>query len=136
MNKMKPSEEQLSFASILQSISLGGLGILLVGFIVYLSGLLPTFVPASKIPQYWGLRVDEFVEKTGVPTGWHWVPLIHHGDMVAFIGIVILAATSLMAFIFILPTFVKKKDWAYSVIIALQIIVLLLAASGLISGGE
>lgn len=136
MNKMKPSEEQLSFASILQSISLGGLVVLVLGFIVYLSGLLPTFVPAAEIPQYWGLRAHDFIEKTGMPTGWHWVALLRHGDIVAFVGIVLLAATSLLSFIFILPAFLKKKDRAYSAIIVLQIIVLLLAASGLISGGE
>ena len=134
MNKLKPSEEQLRFASVLQSVSLGGLGVLLLGFAVYVSGMLQTFVPASEIPQYWGLRVDEFIEKTGMPTGWNWVPLLNHGDMVALIGIVLLAATSMISFAVILPTFLKKKDTSYSVIIVLQILVLLLAASGIIAG--
>ncbi len=134
MNKLKPSEEQLKFASVLQSISLGGLGVLLLGFAVYVSGILQTFVPASRIPQYWGLRVDEFIEQTGMPTGWDWVPLLNHGDMVSNIGIVLLAATSMLSFAVILPTFLKKKDTAYSVIIVLQILVLFLAASGIIVG--
>lgn len=134
MNKLKPSEEQLKFASVLQSISLGGLGILLLGFIVYVSGFLPSFVPVDKIPEYWGLRVDEFIEKAGMPTGWHWVPLLNHGDMVALIGVVMLAATSMISFVVILPVFLKKKDTAYAVIIVLQVIVLLLAASGIIVG--
>jgi len=134
MNKLKPAEEQLRFASVLQTISLGSLGILLIGCVVYVSGILPSFVPVSKIPQYWGLRVDEFIEKAGMPTGWHWVPLLNHGDMVALIGVVLLAATSMLSFIMILPTFLKKKDTSYSVIVVLQIIILLLAASGMIVG--
>lgn len=132
----QPSEEQLKYAGILQKISLSGLGVLIVGFIVYVSGILPNIVPVRKIPELWGLRVDEFIEKTGMPTGWGWVPLLHNGDMLSFLGVVVLSAASLICFCMVLPTFVKKKDTPLVVIVSLQIIILLLAASGLIAGGE
>lgn len=135
-NKIKPSEEQLEYATILQKVGLGGLGILIVSFIVYVFEVLPTTIPINEIPRLWGLRVDEFIEKTGMPTGWHWVPLLHNGDMVSFLGIVILAAASLICFLAILPTFIKKKDTPFVVNVAIQIIILLLAASGIISGGD
>ncbi len=136
MKKTQPSEEQLKYASVLQAVSLSGLGILLVGFLVYLSGLLPTVIPVNQIPQYWNLRVHEFIEKTGAPTGWSWISLLDHGDVVSFIGVVFLAAGSLICFCIILPSFLKKKDIPFSLIIFIQVIILLLAASGIITGGD
>ncbi len=135
-NGTKPSEEQLKYASVLQIVSLSGLGILILGFLVYVFGLLPNIVPVNKIPEYWGLRVHEFVEHTGMPTGWKWVPLLGHGDMVSFLGIVLLAAATVVCMFAVLPTFLKKKDTAYVVIVLIQIIVLALAASGMIAGGH
>ena len=131
----KPSEEQLQYASVLQKVSLGGLAILLVGFVVYVSGLLPSVVRPSEIPRYWSLRVHEYLEQTGAPTGWRWVAYLHHGDVVSFLGIVLLAAATLVCFAAVLPTFVRKKDTPYVVILLVQIAVLVLAASGLITGG-
>ncbi|MEC4684209.1 MAG: hypothetical protein VST71_00545 [Nitrospirota bacterium] len=135
-NKTKPSEEQLKYASVLQTISLGGLALLIIGFFVYLSGMLPTLVPADEIPNYWGMRVHEFVEKTGMPTGWDWVPLLNNGDIVSFLGIILLAAGTLVCFAVILPNFIRKKDTPFVIIVIVQILILLLAASGFITGGH
>jgi len=132
----KPSEEQLKYASVLQKVGLGGLALLVIGFVVYVSEILPAFVPVNEIPRLWGLRVNEFVEKTGMPTKWDWVPLLRYGDMVSFLGIILLAAATLVCFIAVLPAFLKKKNTPYTVIIIVQIIVLLLAASGIITGGH
>jgi len=135
-NATRPSEEQLKYASVLQTVSLGGLFVLIAGFVVYLSGLFPSIVPVSRIPEYWGLRVHEFVEKTGMPVGWKWVSFLNHGDMMSYLGIVLLAAATLLCFLVVIPSFAKKKDTPYVVIIIIQILVLLLAASGVISGGH
>ncbi len=135
-NGTRPSEEQLKYASILQKVSLSGLAILILGFFVYVLGVLPSIVPVDKIPEYWGLRVHEFVEKTGMPTGWNWVPLLNHGDMVSFVGIILLAAATLVCMIAVLPAYLKKKDTPYVVILLVQIVVLLVAASGLIAVGH
>jgi hypothetical protein len=133
---IKPSEEQLKYASVLQKTGLGGLLILIAGFIVYISGMLSNIVPVDRIPGYWGLRVHEFVEKTGMPTGWGWITLLNHGDMVSFLGIILLAAATVVCFIRVLPVFIKKKDTPYIIIVLLQIVVLVLAASGVITGGH
>jgi uncharacterized membrane protein len=135
-NGTRPSEEQLKYASILQKVSLSGLAFLILGFFVYVLGVLPSIVPVDKIPEYWGLRVHEFVEKTGMPTGWNWLPLLNHGDMVSFLGIILLAAATLVCMIAVLPAFMKKKDTPYVVILLVQIVVLLVAASGLIAVGH
>ncbi|NOZ25131.1 MAG: DUF1634 domain-containing protein [Nitrospirae bacterium] len=135
-NKTKPSEEQLLYASVLQKISLGGLGLLVIGFIVYVSGILPPIVPVSKIPEYWGLRVDEFIEKTNMPVGWNWVPYITHGDILSFLGIILLAAGTVVCFAVVLPAFMRKKDTPFVIIVVIQILILLLAASGFVTGGH
>ncbi len=135
-NKTKPSEEQLKYASVLQKVSLGGLALLVIGFFVYLSGVLPTIVPVEKIPEYWGMRVHDFVEETGMPKGWSWLPLLGHGDIVSFLGIILLAAGTLVCFAVVLPAFLRKKDTPYVIIVFIQILILLLAASGIITGGH
>ncbi len=135
-NGTRPSEEQLKYASILQIVSLSGLAILILGFLVYIFGVLPNIVPVNKIPEYWGLRVHEFVEKTGMPTGWKWFILLNHGDMVSFLGIALLAAATVVCMLVVLPLFMKKKDTPYVIILLIQIVVLILAASGLITGGH
>jgi len=135
-NKTKPSEEQLQYATVLQKVSLGGLGLLVIGFIVYVSGILPTIVPVSEIPEYWGLRVDEFIDKTGMPVGWSWVPYLTHGDIISFLGIILLAAGTVVCFAVVLPTFARKKDTPFVIIVIIQILILLLAASGMITGGH
>ncbi len=135
-NKTKPSEEQLLYASVLQKISLGGLGLLIIGFIVYVSGLLPPIVPVSKIPEYWGLRVDEFIEKTGMPVGWNWIPYLTRGDILSFLGIILLAAGTVVCFAVVLPAFARKKDTPFVIIVIIQILILLLAASGFVTGGH
>ncbi len=133
--RTKPSEEQLKYASILQVVGLTGLGILIVGFFIYVLGLLPNIVPVKKIPQYWNMRVHDFVEYTGMPTGWGWVTHLNRGDVLSFLGIVLLAAATIICMIVVLPTFIKKRDVPYILILLIQIIVLILAASGIISGG-
>lgn len=135
-NGTRPSEEQFKYASILQKVGLSGLGLLIIGFFVYVLGLLPNIVPVNKIPEYWSMRVHEFVEYTGMPTGWKWVPLLNHGDVISFLGIVILSAATVICMVAVLPSFVKKKDTPYIVILIIQIVVLLLAASGMITGGH
>jgi len=133
--KTKASEEQMAYASVLNVGMWFGLFLLIVTFLVYLSGVLPTFVPIDDLPRYWGMRVHEFNVQLHAPTGWGWAALVGKGDYLNFIGIAILSGLTILCYMVILPILIRKKDKAYIVIAIVEILVLSLAASGLLKVG-
>lgn len=130
------SEEQLSFAKTLHIASIFAIAFLVISFIVYIFNFLPTIVSLSDVAKFWHLRVDEYVAKTGVPTGWEWVKYLGHGDMIAYGGLVLLATICAIPFFIIIPIFIKKKDVPFIIIAVLQIIVFILAAGNFVSSGH
>jgi hypothetical protein len=132
---VKASDEQLTYANILNKGMLVGSLVLLVTYAIYLSGILPTFIPVEDVPKYWTKSVKTFTHELGVPTGWNWLKMIGTGYFVNFIGIVILAAVSIMCYIAILPELIRKKDTPLIVIVILEVLVLVLAASGILKSG-
>ncbi|MDI6744742.1 MAG: hypothetical protein QMD07_05120 [Thermodesulfovibrionales bacterium] len=141
--KPKASEEQLAYAGVLNNGMWIGLALLVVTFIIYISGALPSYVPIEKlseIPQgsnvpYWGMRAHEFNQAFNIPTGWGWVAQVGKGDYLNFVGIAILGGLSILCYLVILPILIRKKDASYVVIAALEVAVLLLAASGILKAG-
>lgn len=124
------------FAAILR----GGTGIsmvaLIVGFLLYIGGLVPPLVPIAELPRYWGLPAPRYLAATGLPRGWGWLGLMWHGDILNFLGIVMLAGLTIVCYVAVLPAFLRKGDTAYSAIIVLELAVLLLAASGIVAVGH
>jgi hypothetical protein len=133
--KTKATEEQMAYAGVLNVGMWFGLFVLVVTFVVYLSGVLPTFVPIDDLPKYWGMRVHEFNVQLHAPTGWDWTALVNKGDYLNFIGIAILSGLTILCYLVILPILIRKKDKAYVVIAIVEILALSLAASGLLKVG-
>jgi len=133
--KTKASEEQMAYAGVLNIGMWSGLALLIVTFFVYISGLLPTFVPINDLPKYWTMRVHDFNVALHAPTGWGWAPLVGNGDYLNFIPIAILSGLTILCFLVILPILIKKKDTPYAVIAIAEVLVLALAASGLLKVG-
>lgn len=113
-----------------------GLIALVISFSAYLFELLPPHVPVSKLPQVWGLPAKAFLEQTQTPTGWGWLALASRGDLSNLIGIALLAGCSLPPLIALIPWYLRRRDRAYAVICAGIALVLLLAASGTLTGGH
>ncbi len=134
-DKAKASQEQLVYADLLGKGALTGLGLLVITFIVYITGVLPNVVPFDKIQSYWKLRVHDYIHQANSPTGWQWVGLLNNGDILNYIGIVVLAGMTLICYLRLIPIFVRKKDTTYLVITIIEIAILLLAASGILTAG-
>jgi hypothetical protein len=62
--------------------------------------------------------------------------MVRYGDFLNFIGIAILAGVTLLCYVSILPLLLRKGDYIYAVLALLEVIVLLGAASGIISAGH
>ena len=136
--------DQLLYASILAKGMYLGLGILLVTFTLYLTGILQPGVPIEELPRLWTLSAheylvavnEEFLHRPELIVGWNWVGVLGLGDYLNFIGIALLSAVTVICYIGILPSLFRKKDWIYGTIAVLEVLILSLAASGFIAVGH
>lgn len=113
-----------------------GVMVLVISFAAYLFGLLPAHVPLEQLPGLWVLPVAGYLQHTGTPTGWGWLALAHRGDLANLIGIAILAGCSIPPLLGLIPLFLRRRDFAYAGICTSVVVVLLLAASGILDVGH
>lgn len=141
-NAAKPTVAQKQHAEAERYAELLGWGTrlgvvaLLISFTAYLFGLLEPHFPLAQLPSVWNLPVDAYRQHTGTPLDWGWLALAHKGDFANLIGIALLASCSLVPLLGLIPLYLKRRDYAYAVICALVATVLVLAASGLLTGGH
>ena len=109
-----------------------GFAVSLVTLLLYLSGALAPFVPMGRLAALWGLPVGRYLELTGAPTGWRWIPLLGYGDYLNLAGIALFASVSIACYLRILPSLLAHGDRLYALIATAQVAVLLIAASGLL----
>ncbi len=137
-------EEQLLYANILQVGMYIGLTLLLVTFALYASGIVAPAVPVERLPEYWTLDVHEYLEATNRDhlhhehpiSGWSWLQVLDKGDYLNFIGIALLSGVTIVCFLGIVPTLIRKQDRAYVVMALLEVVILTLAASGILAVGH
>lgn len=130
------SAEQLRYARLLDWGTRIGLLVLVASFSAYVLGLLEPQVPLQRLPQLWQLPVGQFLQQTQMPTGWGWLALAHKGDMAGLLGIAILAGCSVLCLLALVPLYIKRGDKAYVWLCLAEVAVVVLAASGLVSGGH
>ena len=136
--------EQLVYAKVLEIGMYMGLVILFITFALYVFRVVTPAVPIEQVSNYWTLGVheylevvnDEFLHLEHPPTGWAWVGMLGKGDFLNFVGIAILAGVTILCYLAIVPTLLRKKDNAYLVMAVLEVLVLVLAASGILAVGH
>lgn len=131
----KATEEQLVYARILDLGMKGGLLLITVTFIIYLTGILTPHLPVNDLPKYWSMPVKDYLHATGIHPGWAWLGMLGKGDFLNFLGIALLAGVTIICYIPIIPIFLKKNDKVYAMIAVMEILVLTLAASGVLKSG-
>jgi len=134
-DKPKATEEQLAYAGLLDKGMKLGMLMLIVTFFLYVSGIMAPHIPVDQLQNYWSMPVKEYLKATGIHPGWTWISLMGQGDFLNFLGIAFLSAVSVICYIRILPVLLKKKDTIYVAIALLEVLVLTLAASGVLKSG-
>ncbi len=132
---LRPTKEQIIYANLLLMGMLAGLVIMFITYIVYLTGLLPPQVGLDVISANWGKGIHEYLELTHSPNGWGWIPLLGKGDFLNFIGFALLGLMTIVCYVVLVRGYLRKKDWIFAVISVLEIVVLALAASGILGSG-
>jgi len=133
--KIRATEEQLSYAQILDIGMKLGLLLLLVTFVIYVSGILPPHVPVNDLPKYWGMSANKYLAAAHIHRGWWWLGMVGKGDFINFIGIAFLAGITALCYLRIVPVLLKKKDFTYCALAVLEVLILALAASGILKAG-
>lgn len=128
--------EQLRYARWLDAFTRIGLLLLVLSFAAYVSGLMPAHVPVERLPELWGQPVASYLQLTASPKGWAWLGLLSRGDMISLAGIAWLAGCSLLCLLAIVPLYLQRKDRAFAVLCLAEVLVVVLAASGVLAGGH
>lgn len=135
-NKVQKSsgatEAQILYANILNTGMIIGFISLIGIFILYITDILSPLIPLEKVESYWTLPLHEYLEKSGMEVGWAWFGKLQYGDMLNFVPIAFLSLLTIICYIALIPGLIRKKDVPYTVIALLEIIVLLVAASGIL----
>jgi len=134
--KLEAGPEQVRYASILEKGMYIGLLILFITFIIYAFGLMKPYTPKDNISACWIMSVHDYLECTNIKSGWSWVGMLKYGDFLNFIGIAILAGATIICYLSIIPILVKNKDRVYAVLAFLEVLILGLAASGILRVGH
>ena len=132
---LQATEEQLLYANILNKGMLVGLGGLFVTFIIYGVGILKPIIPLEQVQNYWVMSVHDYLEQSGIHAGWAWLGNLRYGDMLNFLPIAFLSLLTILCYVAILPGLLRKKDTAYVVLAIIEVIVLVVAASGILGTG-
>lgn len=128
-------QEQIRYANLLLYGAWSGIAILVVSFAMYMSGIITPYIHPSRMPEYWGMRASDYLHAANIPTGWGWLKMMGYGDFMNFAGIALLGLLTIGGYLILLPAYLKKKDIPYVAIVALEVLVLTVAASGILGVG-
>ena len=136
-NDIKASPAQLRYADTLFYGALLGFVTMLITYALYVFGVLTPQIPLDEMPRLWTHSAASYRAAGNIPQGWGWVALVGKGDLCNFIGIAFLAALTIICFVQLAIGLLRQKQWIMAIIAILEVLVLSLAASGvLVAGGH
>ena len=134
-NDIKASPAQLRYADTLFYGALLGFVTMLVTYALYVFGVLTPQIPLDEMPRLWCQSAASYRAAGNIPQGWGWLALVGKGDMCNFIGIAFLAALTIVCFVQLAIGLLRQKQWIMAIIAILEVLVLSLAASGVLVAG-
>ena len=134
---IKASPAQLRYADTLFYGALLGFVTMLITYALYVFGVLTPQIPLDDMPRLWSQSAAAYRAAGNIPQGWGWLALVGKGDLCNFIGIAFLAALTIICFVQLAIGLLRQKQWIMAIIAILEVLVLSLAASGvLVAGGH
>ena len=92
-------------------------------------------IPLEQMHTVWTHSAAEYRALGHIPQGWGWLALLNKGDICNFVGIVILAGMTIICFAQLALSLARRKEWLMFWIATAEVVVLLLAASGVLVAG-
>lgn len=138
MNERDPASapEQQVYARWLDWGTRIGLALLGATFLIYACSLVEPLVPMRELAAVWNLPVERYLAVTGAPSGWAWLTALGKADFLNLAGVALLAMVTVACYLRIVPILAKHGALLEAGLAILQIVVLLLAASGTLAGAH
>lgn len=138
------TEEQILYARLLNKGMIIGLILLFVTFALYTFGIMTPVIPLQDVSGYWSQSAhdylvainNDFLHWDHLPLGWAWFKLLGKGDFLNFLPIAILSGVTIFCYAAIVPGLFRRGDKAYAFIAIAEVVILSLAASGLLAVGH
>ncbi|ASQ89583.1 hypothetical protein CHL67_00310 [Prosthecochloris sp. GSB1] len=127
------AEVERTYAAVLERVSMVGIAAIAGAYLLYVLHALPLSVQVHDIAANWHLGADALVAKGLSPSGWSWVAGIGNADILSLAAIGLLTMTPVVCLAAASASFLSRKDYAYTIIGLLQILVLLVAISGVLT---
>lgn len=112
------------------------LALLIGAFLAYVFGVAPSALPMADVPRFWILPLERYLALSGSATGWAWLEMLDKGEYQSLAGMALLCLVTVACYLRLLPLLLARGERLHAAIAAAQILVLLLAASGLLAGGH
>jgi hypothetical protein len=128
-------EEKLRYANLMELGVQLAVVFLAGSLLLYMTGILPSATRPEQIPQYWNLRANEYLHATGSPKGWEWLGKLQFADNMIMLGVVGMAFLSMMGYFILANAYLRRKWYIFFSIVVTEILVILFASTGIISGG-
>lgn len=132
-NQKEAAAVENAYAIALEWVSTIGIIACLSAYVLYVFHLLPLSVSLETISGNWHISSNEAAAKGIVLTGWQWIAHLPKADILSLASIAILTMTPVICLAVAHTGFLKREDYAYTIISILQIVVLLVAVSGYFS---
>jgi hypothetical protein len=132
----QPGSDQERYARLLAIGTNTGLAMLVVLFGIYMLGLVDPHVPHERLPEIWHLPSSDFLELARLEAGWGWTARLRHADILTLLGIVTLAFCSVPCLLAVMPIYWRSRQRMLFAICGLEVAVITMAASGLLSVGH
>jgi hypothetical protein len=142
-HNIQATEEQVLYAGLLEKVMYAGLLLMFITFALYVFGIMEAAVPLAHISTMWGQPVHDylvainsnFLHLDTLPTGWAWLKLLGKGDFLNFLPIAMLSGVTILCYMAIVPGLFKRGDKAMALMAIAEVLILSLAASGLLVVG-
>ncbi len=113
--KVKVDSASKICARTFEIISIAGIVFLIIGLILYITGVIPPLVPMTIMEKYWSKKpsvfwhlVSQEIGKLIVPKSYWWIfDNISHSDMIAMIGVLIFVVGVIASLIGIATAYAK-----------------------------
>jgi hypothetical protein len=130
---------QVAYAKTLDFVSHAVMLLMAIGYLAYMLQLLPLTVPVETVAGNWHLGANELQAKLNLSSGWNCfasLPAMLHGDALSYASVVFLSMATILCLAMAVAVFFSEKKWLYLAIATLQVVVLMVAASGVVTRGH
>jgi len=138
------TKEQLLYANILEKGMFTGLALMIVTFALYIFGVMTPVIPLEAVSSYWSQSVHDylvalntnFLHQDQLLTGWAWLKFLGKADFLNFLPVAILSGVTIVCYLAITPGLFRRGDKAMALMAVAEVVILTLAASGLLTVGH